>query len=109
MRAGTLNRRVLIERAITVRNPSGQVKTVGWEPVAVVWAHMRVANGKEHIASGVEISEVKVSFRIRWRTDVVPEMRVVHAGTKYEIEAILPDFSRREHIDLVTVAGKRKA
>lgn len=109
MRAGSLNRRVLIERSVTARTPSGQVKTVGWEPLASVWAHIRVTNGKEYIKSGAEISELKVSFRIRWRTDVTPEMRILHAGTIYEIEAVLPDLSRREHVDLVTVAGKRKA
>lgn len=109
MKAGNLNRRIRIERPVAARSPSGQVKVMGWEPVASVWAHIRVTNGKEYIVSGAEISELKVSFRIRWRSDVTTEMRLSYAGMVYEIEAVLPDLARREHVDLVAVAGKRKA
>lgn len=109
LRAGSLNRRVHIERPEVLRNPSGQVRVVGWERVATVWANIRVANGKEHIASGAEISPLQASFRIRWRAGVTTEMRLIYAGIAYEIEAVLPDLAGREYVDLVATAGKRKA
>jgi SPP1 family predicted phage head-tail adaptor len=109
MQAGKLNRRVHIERPEIVRSPSGQVKVVGWERVARVWAHIRVANGKEHIASGAEISPLQASFRIRWRAGVTTEMRLIYAGIAYEIDAVLPDLAGHQYVDLVATAGKRKA
>ncbi|EJO28167.1 phage head closure protein [Achromobacter marplatensis] len=109
LRAGSLNRRVVIERPEVLRNPSGQGRVVGWERVATVWANIRVANGKEHIASGAEMSPLQASFRIRWLKGITTEMRLTYAGIAYEIEAVLPDLAGHEYVDLVATAGKRKA
>ena len=109
MKAGTLNRRIRLERPMTEKKPSGQVVTTGWELVAAVWANARVLNGKEFITSGTEVASTAVSFRIRWRTDVTTEMRVVYASVAYDINAVLPDLAGRKFVDLACTAGERMA
>lgn len=108
LRAGTLNRRVRIERPVIETLPSGKPVSRGWELVAEVWANIRVASGKEHIAGGAELASTSASFRIRWRTGLTTDMRLVHAGVVYDITAVLPDLAGREHVDLVATTGERK-
>jgi head-tail adaptor len=44
---------------------------------------------------------VRASIRLRYRRDVVMDMRMVHGDDHYLVEAALPDEVRREYVDLV--------
>lgn len=103
MKAGTLRDRITIQRK------TGQVDTDGqpidaWEDVAKVWANVRHQSGSEAIKADAEVSAVRASIRIRWRTGINAGMRVLHAGQVYDIKAVLPGATR-EHVDLVAVQG----
>lgn len=99
LRAGDLNRRIVIEQ----RLPGGALgqPSKNWEAVAQVWASIRFGSGSEAIRSGQPASEAKCSIRIRWRAGITADMRVVCDGIVYEIEAVLPDGQRRQYVDLV--------
>lgn len=98
-RAGSLRDYIHIQR----RLPGGGLgqPSNSWEAVASTWANIRYASGSETIRSGQIASKAQVSIRIRWRTGITAEMRVLSRGVEYAIKAVLPDHQRREYVDLV--------
>lgn len=99
LKVGILRDRITIQR----RAPGGGLgqPSNSWEKVASTWANIRYASGSETIRSGQIASKAQVSIRIRWRTGITADMRVMSNGIEYTIKAVLPDFQRREHVDLV--------
>ena len=84
MRAGRLNRRITLQSATEVRDAYGQaVKT--WADVATVWAEVMPLSGREREIASQTAAETNVKFRIRWRSDITADMRVVYGGRNYEI------------------------
>ncbi|WP_241560816.1 phage head closure protein [Bordetella avium] len=100
MKAGPLRNKVQILRQEQVRAGGGQV--VGqWVEYAKVWANFQRLSGLGTIKADADVSLIKASVRIRFRSDVDDTMRVQHGGVVYEVKAVLPDVAHREHIDLV--------
>ena len=102
MKAGTLNRLVLIEQPEGGQDSVGQPNT-GWDEVASVWADVRTQGGLESIRSGAEVSTIRASIRIRYRTDITAAMRVTDGSAVYQVKAVLPDTGR-QYLDLVCEA-----
>lgn len=105
MRAGTLNRRGTIERLKTDTDEYGE-PLPGREVVATVWSDIKHMSGLETVKSGVDVSIVKASIRIRYRTGVTAGMFFVCDGLVYDIRAVMPDAARREFVDLVCEIGR---
>jgi SPP1 family predicted phage head-tail adaptor len=110
--AGKLNRRVLIQRKSRQKDAAGQTIDV-WLDHARVWANFKTITGsafshQEFIAGDVEVGPVTTSVRIRFRTDIETDMRLVYDGKIYDIKAVLPDEDRREYCDLAVVEGVNK-
>jgi len=99
MRAGTLNSRVTIKQRGAGSDGNGEPSTT-WTDVCTVWADIRHLSGIEAIKAGAELSTVKASIRIRYRSDLTAGMRVHHGSTVYEIEAVLPYELTREYVTL---------
>ncbi|MDR5772464.1 MULTISPECIES: phage head closure protein [unclassified Caballeronia] len=97
LRAGSLNRTVRIERRAKAKPQDFEIR---WEEVATVPANIRMLNGKEVMAANANISMGTASIRIRYRTDIRAGMRVVHGDAAFHVTAVLPDYARREHVDL---------
>lgn len=109
LEAGRRKLRISIDRPIKERRASGQEVVAGWELVCRPWANAAQPKGRQLVTSGLEVGEASTSFRIPWRTNLTTDMRIRAAGAVYEITAVLLDLVDREHVDLVGVAGKRKA
>lgn len=92
--------RVTIQQPGTGQDETGE-PVESWVPVATVWATIRHVSGLSAIKSGADVSVVKASIRINWRTGIDASMRVMHGATVYDIEAVLPDEAGRKHVDLV--------
>jgi len=98
-----------LQHRVSVQVPSGGVDdsddcgqpTIDWTEMAALWADIRVAGGLETIKAGAEMSVVKASIRVRYRSDIDASMRVVHGTTIYAIKAVLPDLVGRRYVDLV--------
>lgn len=95
-----LNRRVVLQRRVAGKDALGQPNT-GWQDVATVWAHIRNENGAQTIKAGAETSALKSSIRIRYRSGLTEDMRVLVGAAAYQIQAILPDEEGKQFIDLV--------
>lgn len=101
-----LGHRITIQsRAMTPANDLGET-TANW-----VDAYTRIAaavfpgTGREAVESGQNIAEIPLRVFIRYRADVTPQMRVVHAGRNYDITAVVPVAGRRDWLELVCKAG----
>lgn len=101
---GRNTRRIVLQRRVPGRLPSGQ-PTDTWETVAQPWARPLGQSGREAIAAGRETPTRQLSLRIRYRTDVTPTWRVIYRGEVADIQAVLPDEVGREHVDLVVTIG----
>lgn len=109
MRAGKLDRRIRIERAIAGKNSlSEQVST--WSLLADAWATVAPAPGRERFQSGEKASEATTVFTIRWQrtlADLSPKDRVRYpiqggAGVPaelYDIHAVV-ELGRREGFEI---------
>ena len=105
MRAGTLKNWVTIQRPGTIKDELGQLMP-GWLVLDSVWADIRFQSGLEMARADTTVSVLKASIRIRQRTDVLANMRVVDdEGRIYEIKAVVPNKQSRQFIDLVCETG----
>jgi SPP1 family predicted phage head-tail adaptor len=59
--------------------------------VASVWAEKQDWQGSESVEGGRDAASVTTKFKIRYRTDLKPEMRIYHGADVYQIDSLL-DF-----------------
>ena len=63
-------------------------------------------SGRELIAAQQVHSRVTTRITVRYRPGMLPEMRVVHRGVYYNIEAVIPDdLSGFRHCTLLCYSG----
>lgn len=105
LQAGSLNSRVSILTPSTSQDAIGQ-RVPTWDTLGGAWANIRHLSGTAAIKASGDATVVQASIRLRYRTDITPAMRVLHAGTAYNIKAVLPDTVGKEHIDLVCEVAK---
>lgn len=107
--AGTLNRRIALERRVETPTGTGGT-TIAWLPVVTVWGNVRYLNGSETLRADFPVSVAKASIRIRFRDDIDATCRAVYTAgvvtTYFEILAVLPDMVGREYIDLAVQEGQ---
>lgn len=102
MRAGPLDRRIVIQEAVTVQDSLGQpIET--WSTFAERWASRMDVTGRERFASQQEIASETTVFRIRWLEGVTRQMRITSEGKTYDIESIA-ELGRREGLDISATA-----
>lgn len=108
MNSQDFNTRITIEKPAAGRDAAGQPVVGGWVEVAKAWASILNKNGLQTIKSDAPTSVVQASVRIHWRSDITEAMRVRIGSTVYQVQAVLPDWVHRRHVDLVceTVAGR---
>lgn len=87
MKAGELDRRILIQRVVALRNDHGEI-IMGWVDVATTWASFKRVSGVEEQKAEQRSNRQQVQFTIRYRADIDPTMSVVYDGERYEIEDV---------------------
>lgn len=100
MRAGDLDRKIVIQTVTESRSGSGAV-TDSWSAFATVWAKVRPLSGREYLAAAQINAEVDTEFTIRWLSGVTPKMRISYDGNIYDIEHIA-EIGRREGLKILT-------
>lgn len=84
---GQLDRRVVLQSPATTRDAAGGA-IVSYSTSATVWAAQRPLSGARLFAAQAKRYAAEFSYRIRYRTDVVPGWRLLHGTRTYEITAI---------------------
>jgi SPP1 family predicted phage head-tail adaptor len=87
MRAGPLDRRVVLQRPTDVQDAAGGI-TQTWADVATVWAQRQDVRAREFVAANVTLAEVDAVFRIRHRADLAPRWRILADARVFEITGI---------------------
>lgn len=91
MTIGKLRYPVDIEQLTLTQDPVTGEMTEGWSLLAKVWARILGVSGKEFLAASAEQASTTYRMTAYFRADVDTTMRVNHAGSTYNIRAILPD------------------
>ncbi|MFI3308932.1 phage head closure protein [Ewingella allii] len=100
LRAGDLNKRVLLRKTVTIRDESGGTKQTVVD-VATVWASAEaISNRKIRSLDQGQIVETMM-FVMRPRTDVLVDWQAVLNGQVYTIRA-----ADRTHSDRLQLTGE---
>jgi SPP1 family predicted phage head-tail adaptor len=100
MQAGKLRHRVTIEEATLTRDGfGGQVET--WAEWITCWASVEPLQGREFLEGRREEAGVDTRIRIRYRSGVLPGMRVTWGDHTYDIESVIEPESRRRELVLM--------
>lgn len=87
---GKLRHLVRIERPVNANDPQGRLKPT-WEKVADTLAAIEPLSARELIAADQAQSRIDTRITIRHRTDISPEMRIVHGEVIYRVMGLVPD------------------
>lgn len=99
MQAGQLRHRITIETPTEV-NTNGSLSST-WATLATVWAAVEPLTGREYFQTQQSQSTVSTRIRIRNRTDVTPQMRVLFDGRYFEIETLIHDRTNARELILM--------
>lgn len=103
MRAGKLDRRIVIQSASLAQNSVGEAVET-WATWKTVWATVQDLRGREYFQSRAENAEVTTKFTIRHLDGLKAEMRISYDGDIYDIEHI-SHMGRRVGIEIMTRAA----
>ena len=110
LQAGRLDAQITLQSATEAQDVFGEpIQT--WSDLTTdptVWAEVIPLSGRERFEAQQVNAEVDTTFRIRYRTDLDEQMRVVYNSTPYDIHAI-QELRRREGLELLTVARIQEA
>ena len=98
MKAGLLRHRVELQSRVNTVDDIGQPST-SWLTTATLWADVRYLSGLSAIKSGADVSQSKVSIRVR-HTTVNAGQRIVYGDEVFDIQTVLPD-GKKSYVDCV--------
>jgi SPP1 family predicted phage head-tail adaptor len=102
MNIGKLRHRVKIyDKGTITRNGTGEEIPAYDALVATVWAAVEPLTGREFIEATQVQADVTFRIRIRYRSDIRPEMRVVEGSHTYQIESVLDQGGERKETHLM--------
>jgi SPP1 family predicted phage head-tail adaptor len=70
-----------------------------------VWAQFDPIRGREYYSAKQEQAETLARFCIRYRADIVPEMRILFGGQFYDIEDVINVRGLNVELELMTREG----
>lgn len=102
MKAGKLDRRIVIERPVT-KTGLLSAGSGSWEPVATVWASVQdvLPSRAERLADGINVASRPGWVRMRYRDDLTSAMRFVIGGRIMQIIAGPAELGRREGVEFM--------
>ena len=106
MRAGRLNKRVIIEANTEAANAL-QETTDSWATLATVWAAIEPLRGAEFQAGQQIQADKQVRIIIWYRSDVTTEHRIAFADQKtgttryFEINSVIDANEKNESLELM--------
>jgi SPP1 family predicted phage head-tail adaptor len=98
MKAGSLDRRVVLERPTSAPDGMGGTEN-GWQAVAEVWAHFLYLRGGETVLAGRLEGRLTMVATIRASSDTRPvtaawRLRDAREGTIWNVRAVIPSDDR---------------
>ncbi|MBI1385710.1 MAG: phage head closure protein [Rhizobiales bacterium] len=88
---GDLRHRLTLETPVDVPDGAGGFERT-WQDGGVVWGRLKPLSGREFVAKGKLASRITHEITVRYRTDVLPSMRLRLATRVFEILAVIDDY-----------------
>ena len=99
IKIGDFRHRITFQESVKV--PDGYKGfTITWQDVVVVWAQVDPLSGREYFYAHQIKDEISHRVRIRYRTDVNEEMRILHGERSFKIESMIDMGERREFLEI---------
>jgi SPP1 family predicted phage head-tail adaptor len=101
IRAGKLDRRIVIQGKVIVISDSGE-EQVTWSQLANVWAEKVESTGAERYAAQQLIGRAMSTFRFRWNqatSQVTAGHQILYNGRAYDILDVR-EIGRREGLEV---------
>lgn len=103
--AGEKDQYVTIQSRAAGQNTVGQANGA-WGTHVQLWAQALPVRGSEYFAAGQVQSDASVRFRIDFREDITPRMRVLWRGVAHDIDGVIDVMGRRTVLELMCTAGR---
>jgi SPP1 family predicted phage head-tail adaptor len=87
--AGKYDQRVTFQQKGVTKNAIGE-EVVTWSDVVTLWAEVVPLRGGEFYAANQTQQSVDVRFRIRARSGLTNDMRLLWKSAAYDITALIP-------------------
>ncbi len=102
MEAGKLRHRVVIQENTPTRDSYGD-EVDSWSTWATVWGAVEPLTGREAFSAGANqrLAEVTHRIRIRYRSGVLPTMRVTWRSRTFNIQSVIEPETRDREIQLM--------
>ena len=98
--AAIFRHRITLQELVTGQDEAGQ-PVQEWQDVATVWAAVEPLRGREYWAAAQVQSEVTTRIRIRYRSGVRPDMRVLYGGRVFNVTAVIDPEERHMELQLM--------
>lgn len=102
MRAGEMDRVIVIEQKVVTKGTSGGEKKE-WARFIKVSASVREVSGNEAFISDQNQAFIRSVFRIHYHSGVKSEMRIIYEGNIYDIQG-KKELGRREGLEITAIA-----
>lgn len=102
MRAGKLDRTIIIERLTKTLNEN-RMPVFAWTNFATVRAEILQQSANEFLTGFGEAEAGAIIFRIRYLSGITTADRVTYAGTVYDLQEI-KEIGRRRGLELRAIA-----
>lgn len=104
MRAGTLNRRVQIQKPVTTTDADG-TESIVWTNVSTLWANINELQGTDRLEAEQLQHPLTVQVTVRYQPSnkINPAMRVVYGNRVFEVHSVVPDQEPPRSLTLFSV------
>ena len=100
MKIGSLRHRVVLQQKVVTEDALKQ-QSETWMNIATVWAVIEPLSGKEYFAAKQVNAEISVKLTLRYRKDVVLDMRVAFGNRVFEVLSVINPKERCESLILM--------
>lgn len=91
LETGKLRHRIKVQRQVQGRDAETGEVTVKWADFKSLWASVEPLSVREFISSQATQSQIVARIVVRYRTDLLPTMRILYRGKVYNPQGWLPD------------------
>jgi len=100
MEAGALRHRIAIQENTSTENSRGE-KVPGWTTYYQCWASVADLSGREFFEANQSQSQISTEIRMRYKSGITPQMRVVFGSRAFEIVSVANPMGRNKELVLL--------
>ncbi len=110
MRSSDLRHRITIQKKTSGRDENGYDIGETWADHIKLWAKVSPLSAKDLLAAQAAQAQTVARMKIRYRTDITTEMRVIHRGYIYAIDSppLADNQSGLEYVTFLLSEGVEK-